>query len=342
MAERNTTVWNNYTSHSDVEMAERNTTGWNNYTSAVPPEMAAVCLILNLYILVTNIFVILTFRQMGKLSLRHLYMLGLVGSDLVTVVMNTINAGIAIKGGLTVTDFQCNMIGIAATSAVEITSSIHSAMCIDRWYSVQFPLKYRAFKTGRYSRNIVRIVITSCFLAPVALNFTLLYSNIVFFNFDPYIPICVVGPGADGITGIIISAGLFIFIPPIIQASTNGHILRKISKLRGINRKRLCNSIRTVLITVLVYYICYLPTFIWSIWHIVPGERPGGWFTFISVQMLFANSGMSFPIYFLTLRDFREHFLKVIQWPWAIPGKSCSKMHVTEISRPSITEEVSI
>ena len=93
-------------------------TTWINQPSALPAELATVCILLNVYILLTNVFVVLTFRRMGALDPRHIYMLGLVGSDVLTLVINSIGAGIAINGELNVAQYQCDALGITSTSAV--------------------------------------------------------------------------------------------------------------------------------------------------------------------------------------------------------------------------------
>lgn len=322
-------------------MAQNNTTIWTRYSSELPRELAVVPVIQNVYILLSNVLVMLTFWKMRKFSLRHLFMIGLVGSDIIMVVINSIGAGITINGSATVTDLQCNLLGIAATSVVEITTSIHSTMCIDRWYSVRSPLTYRTFKEKRSSRIIVKTVIVFCYLTPVAFNFLFLYSNLVSFYFEPFIPNCVVGPANNGITGLAVSAGLFVIVPLLIQASTNGHILYKISKLRGTTKKRLFKSIRTVLVTVLASYVCWLPTSIWLLWIIVNGETLNGWYSFVSVQLLVANSGMSFPIYVLTLQNFRKNFLALMHWPRVIPVMSTTNQIGTESSTPNKSREES-
>ena len=154
---------------------------WIDKPSALPSELAAVCILLNIYILLTNVFVVLTFRRMGTLNPRHIYMLGLVGSDILTLVINSIGAGIAINGELNVAQYQCDALGIASTSAVEITSTIHSVMCVDRWYSVAAPVKYRAFKTKKKSKRYVILILCLAFLLPVVVNVVFLQMKIVSF-----------------------------------------------------------------------------------------------------------------------------------------------------------------
>ena len=328
---------------------ETSSTTWINQPSALPAELATVCILLNVYILLTNVFVVLTFRRMGTLDPRHIYMLGLVGSDILTLVINSIGAGIAINGELNVAQYQCDALGIASTSAVEITSTIHSVMCVDRWYSVVAPVKYRAFKTKRKSKLYVILILCLAFLLPVAVNVVSLQSKIVSFYFEPYIPNCVVGPSSDHgrIVGLAVSTGLFVGIPITIQASTNGYMLYKVSRLQKINRRHIFKSVKTVLTTVLVFYVCWMPTAIWLLWIMITGHTPNGWYTFVSIQMLVSNSGMSFPIYMCTLNKFREHFPAAIRWPWLhgfrrAAGTSKMMAVSTSRSRTSTTEESSL
>ena len=64
------------------------TSDWTLYQIDTSNEFIAVCLAINVFIIVSNILVILVFIKMGKLQLQHYFMLGLVCSDLAIFIQN--------------------------------------------------------------------------------------------------------------------------------------------------------------------------------------------------------------------------------------------------------------
>ena len=93
---------------------------------------------------------------MKKLHIKHLYMLALVVPDVVMLALNWTISAIIINGRVSITNDQCKILAIINSSAVSITAMIHSAMCVDRWISVHFPIWYRAFKVKSNSRIITK------------------------------------------------------------------------------------------------------------------------------------------------------------------------------------------
>ena len=81
-------------------MVKNESTSWNFYKTELAPELALICISVNAIIMLGNICVVLTFTKMGKLKPQHIYMLGLVPSEIILLAVNiTISVNI-LKGGL--------------------------------------------------------------------------------------------------------------------------------------------------------------------------------------------------------------------------------------------------
>ena len=69
----------------------------------------------------------------------HIYMLGLVPSDIVVLAVNITISVTILKGGLWMNDGICSLQAHVMACASSITTAIHTAMSIDRWVSILFP-----------------------------------------------------------------------------------------------------------------------------------------------------------------------------------------------------------
>lgn len=283
------------------------------YVSLLPRGLAVVIALISILIITCNILVILTFQRMRKYSLQQLYMMALVGPDLLMFIVHSISAGMTANGGISMDKYQCHLLGVITYTAIGATTTIHTAMCVDRWFLIFAPIKYRAFKIMDKSRYIVYLIITLCYLMPVALNFVLLCFNLVDFHFDPYFPSCVLTTDTENIAGYSINGIFFVVIPIFTTGFTNVHFILKVKSLRGSNRSRVCKSVRIVLITVMTYYVCWLPTAVFVAWSLFDSELASRSIFFFSTQMLAANSAMSLPIYLLTNPRFRSQFCALIR-----------------------------
>ena len=83
--------------------------------------------------------------------------------------------------------------------------------------------------------------------------------------------------------------------------------------LRGDTRARLIKSKREVFIVVVTYYVCWLPSVSYQLWDMNKRTEPTIWLKFIIVQLHMANSGMSLPIYLMTIPDFRAEFFSLMR-----------------------------
>ena len=281
--------------------------GWTLYHIGTSKEYSLICLSINIFIIVSNILVILVFSKMRKLQLQHYFMLGLVCSDLMIFFQNSIIIAFLVMGKVWMNDALCFTLGSASISAASATSLIHSAMAMDRWISITFPFEYGIFKQKPRSKKFVIATIILIYIVPCALMFLTWQANQVKFYFDVYVPYCIADVGDKGFWGLMLAAVLSIVIPCIVQVFTNIRILTKIAKAHGIGRKQVVKAVKTVLTTLAVYYICWLPMGVWTLWDFVSVTHPAGWYGYFAVQMMVLNSGMCFLIYYYTLKRFRNN-----------------------------------
>ena len=280
---------------------------WTLYQIDTPKEYAMVCFSVNIFIIVSNILVILVFIKMGKLQLQHYFMLGLVCSDLAIFIQNSIIIGFLVMGEVWMNNSMCFALGSASISAASSTSLIHSAMAMDRWISITYPFKYRAFRQKPKSKRIVIAVIILIYTLPTPLLYLTWRTKQISFYFDTYVPYCIADVGDKGLWGLMLAAVLSIVIPFMVQVFTNIRILTKIAKAHGMGRKQVVKAVKTVLTTLAVYYICWLPMGVWTLWDFVSVTHPAGWYGYFAVQMMVLNSGMCFLIYYNTLKRFRNN-----------------------------------
>ena len=290
-----------------------NLTTWTFHKATLPSQLAAITIAINVFILISNTLVLLTLRRMGRLTIQHCYILGLVGSDLFVFIITVAIAGIELKREVWISQSLCGLFGISSAGAADLTALIHTAMSIDRWVAVQFPFKYRTFQSKARSRFIPVTMISFSFVFVFVYLSILYHFELLSVYFDPSIPFCIITTGKRGLFGLISCLSIFFIMPSTLQAFTNIHMLIKVTRLQGASRARTFKSIKTIIATLGVFYMCWFPIGIWLLWDILSVSHPNGAFSYFAVRMLTSNSGMSFPIYFRTLPGFKDKFMSMIR-----------------------------
>ena len=246
-------------------------------------------------------------------------MLGLVPSDIVVLAVNITISVTILKGGLWMNDGICSLQAHVIACASFITTVIHTAMSMDRWVSIQYPHRYRHLLANQSKAQQLTIAIVVFLYICISL-WIVLHTHFSFVGgrpFDPNIACCKLFPQNPTIHskhmhGTIFSVSVVVVVPLIVQALTNIHILYKISKLRGTNRKRVCKPIKTISVTIGTFYACMAPVNVWLAMSLFPGYSIAGMYKFFATQLAVANSGTSFFIYFSTLENFRDKFLTIV------------------------------
>ena len=317
-----------------------NRTSWTQlHTVTLPEELAAVCVAADVFILLSNIMVLLTFNRLGKLTIQHYLMLGLVGSDLTMLIGNAMLTIFVFMREVWLTDIGCFLVGCLTVTAAMITASIHICLSIDRWVTVAYPYAYREYSMNQKSKRMALVVILLIHVFPGPALFLTWWFDQLKFYFDPLVAYCLADFGAKGGAGLILSSAVSIVFPCFIEVPAYTYIIWRISKMKGTNRCHIVKAVRTVLVTLGVYYICWLPMGIWVVWDIVsPDLHPPSWFPFFTIQMLVINSGMSCIVYYFTLPKFKEAFLNATMLGKCFSFLSKIRLENIPAARPTPSE----
>ena len=295
------------------------------YQVALTPYVAIVCVAMNIFILLSNSLVIVTFRKYKKLKVQHYYMLALVGTDLTVFIQNSALATILIKQDITLTTPVCVLLGCLASFATTMTAMVHTCLSIDRWISVVHPVKYRNFVNSRNSRRFTVAVLVAIHIGQGLQQFVCWHFQQISYYFDPYVPYCVAEFGDKGGAGLIMALLMAIVLPCLIELTLNAHIILKIKRMRSTTRARTLKAVKTVLLTLGVYYLCWIPMGVWTVWDFIsPHVDPAGWFNFLAVQVVVLNSGISGVIYYYTLPNFKETLMSTIHNSFSLSRTSQS------------------
>lgn len=84
----------------------------------------------------------------------------------------------------------------------------------------------------------------------------------------------------------------FFAIPLAIQMITSAIILARVAKLQNSQRAWTLKIARTLTLTLLMYYICWVPYMVLIIWEAIPGANPSPWLYTIATNFAIANSSI--------------------------------------------------
>ena len=278
---------------------------WMTYISHLPPALTIVPLSVLVFILVTNILILITFNRFQHLHLQHYLVIGLCLADAFTLAPTAIMSWTIANGSINSSDTGCGFMGLLFSITIGSTTWMHSAMSIERLVSVTMPVRHRLVVAAYNPKKLASVAISICLLSPMLSNIVLFYAGILDLNFHPYLPMCKVEKDLYFYCTIGI---LFVGLPLTTQLITNAVVIRQISQLRGRIRARKFKAIRTVLLTLSIYYSCWLLGIVEAIWSVLPvSKRPPLWMEFVIYNILFSKGGMSYLIYMYSLKDFRRN-----------------------------------
>ena len=105
---------------------------WTCYKSEAPCGLAVVNTIVCFGILTTNILILVTFKQMKKVSLLYHLMICLAVVDILTVPPHTPTMITLWRGSLCLTETFTNLLPIDDHTSVSATTWLHCAICIEK------------------------------------------------------------------------------------------------------------------------------------------------------------------------------------------------------------------
>ena len=85
----------------------------------------------------------------------------------------------------------------------------------------------------------------------------------------------------------------------------------QVHRSQGVHKAARIQMIRTVGITLGVYYMCWIPYLAYQIWGIIISDDPPEIFLFIAIYTLCANSAMSGLIYAHNMCSFRKALFSI-------------------------------
>ena len=103
--------------HSDAQFytaAKMNNTSsaLQLYQVALPPEAAVVNNFVNIFVLVSNLLAVMTFRKLEKLHIQHYFMLGLIGSDFGALIVNLVSTVMLLTQEIWLTETMCFLLSL--------------------------------------------------------------------------------------------------------------------------------------------------------------------------------------------------------------------------------------
>ena len=101
--------------------------------------MAIICTALNIFILLSNATVLVTFSKLEKLKVQHSYILAPFVTDLTVLAQNTAITAMLINREIKLTNTVGAVIALHPIFSTTVNSLAHICLTIDRWISVNHP-----------------------------------------------------------------------------------------------------------------------------------------------------------------------------------------------------------
>ena len=260
-------------------------------------------------VLTANLLNLYIFSCFRNFSNQYRYMLALAIGDLLTLIPACFILIAKLLEKIWLTSTICNILGVLTILPFQLTVGMQTAMTLDKSSSILWPAEYKIRNTNgthRRGTTILKIIFIS--LIPPVTDFILIGADILVFYFEPYLTTCYI----DWRLGSILALSPYFVIPLIVQFVANGYILYKMSQLQRRHRRRVWRASSVVVITVILFYCAWVPQALYNIWA-AAGFSPGppGVFLSWSAAILFAHSFISTFIYFFTVPQFKEVFVKL-------------------------------
>ena len=89
-------------------------------------------------------------------------------------------------------------------------------------------------------------------------------------------------------------------------------MLNKLKSLQGYNKRKGQRALKLILLTFVLFYICFSPTYVKAAWMVLRKvfhitESPPAWFNVFWVNATALNSAMSSAIYYVSMPAFKKY-----------------------------------
>ena len=277
---------------------------WIRHKVQLSSMYAAIPMTISILILISNTLILVTLARVKKRRLQDLFLLGLSIGDLLTSIPVASNAVCLLTGFATLNQSVCNLWATALHSCVGTTFCIHSAICLEKCYSIVKPVEHRAFEAVPDSTRKVTCGVFVAFLLPWTVFFTLSFAGEIRAEFSTTLAFChfMVAFTATSVIGCLIG------VPLVIELVTHAVILHRVKTriLSSQQRKKIFKAMKTVVLTVGIFYVCNVPSFILSFCEMIMKTEFSDMALFAVTQVIMANSFMNYFIYFSSVPRFRD------------------------------------
>ena len=234
-----------------------------------------------------------------KRKFQHHLMICLALVDLLTVPAQTPALVALWNDGILLTDVLCNLTSILCQTTLAATTWLHVAICIEKCYSILWPLRHKLFLT-QYRSSFVALKITLVELCVILTLMTVLtFTGNLHSHFIPTIALCAY---------TINLVYLLAFGTPYVVLVTHTLMLREVKKSCTHRWRRLLRGLKTVALTVCIYYTCWVPFLVFvilkSLFSLLDDVSP----KIVAYCFVLSNSAMNFFIYIHCMNVFREQF----------------------------------
>ena len=192
---------------------------------------------------------------------------------------------------------------------VALLQWLHVAICNEKCYSILRPLRHKLFLT-QFRSSFVALTITLVELSVILTLMTVLtFTGNLHLHFTPTNTLCTYTINLDY---LLVIGMPYVVLPLAVVLVTHTLMLREIKKSCTHRRRRLLRGLKTVALTVCIYYIiCWVPFLVIVIlkasFSLLDAVAPGSP-KMVAYYFVLSNSAMNFFIYIHCMKEFREQF----------------------------------
>ena len=282
-----------------------NGTVWTLCYSALPPEYSLIPLTIFLLVLLNNVAVLTIFTRLKPFKLNYYIIIGLVVVDIATLIPLAISFVTLMLTRIWLTDALCDAIGIGLNGAIGATNWLHSLLCIERCISVRLPIVHKNLSLSRRSTRTMAAIVSLLIISPFPIIFFFMTVGTIKFEFLPLLASC----GLDSSPAGYIALFLVFDTPKIIvQIVCYTLMINRLKNLQGADKRRVCQALKVVLMTLMLYYVCWVPFYAEFLWRVLPfSHKAPMWVPIMCLQVILLNSAMSGAIYYVSIPAFKKY-----------------------------------
>ena len=277
---------------------------WHLHYTTLPKEYALLSLAVLSLVVLNNAVVLTTFFRIKPFKLSYYIIIGLAIADVLTIIPLAQGLVTFMSSRIWLTDNLCDLLGVFYTGNIAATHWLHCLLCVERCISVMNPFAHKSFSLRRMSAYTMgTIVIALILLAYLVLMLGILVGTVKF-QFDASLACCGLDsdPRARNITFLIFDTPKI-----LVQLVCYTLMVNRLKNLQGADRKRIRRALKVVLLTLMLFYACFLPYYIEMIIMHNRSLSQTSPAHLLCVEGIFLNSAMSGVIYYVSIPEFKKY-----------------------------------